>query len=113
MNSNDYFEKNRTVYYDALQNVRIKNDLTGWIIFFLRAVIYTAKSAKHKFENAVKLNPKYEQPMQMIGTSYWFLGKWDMAYRYYKKTLEINPKNEEAIKWANDSYEKMKKNKEF
>jgi len=57
----DFFEKNRTAYYDALQNVRTKNDLTGWIIFFLRAVIHTAKSAKYKFENVVKLVDDYEE----------------------------------------------------
>ena len=57
----DFFEKNRTVYYDALQNVRIKNDLTDWIIFFLRAVIHTAKSAKHKFKNVVRLVDEYEE----------------------------------------------------
>ena len=56
----DFFEKNRSTYYDALQSVRTKNDITGWIIFFLRAVIYTAKSAKLKFKDVVKLVDDYE-----------------------------------------------------
>jgi len=57
----DFFERNRTTYYDALQNVREKSDLTSWIVFFLRAVIYTAKSAKNKFKKVVKLVNEYEE----------------------------------------------------
>ena len=57
----DFFERNRTTYYDALQNVRIRNDLTSWIIFFLKAAHSTAKSAKNKFKNAFELVRKYEE----------------------------------------------------
>jgi Fic family protein len=57
----DFFEKNRTAYYDALQNVRVKNELANWIKFFLKAVIYTAKSAKYKFKNVVKIVDEYEE----------------------------------------------------
>lgn len=46
----DYFEKHRTEYYDALNRVRINNDLCGWIKFFLRAVISTAQTGKDKFK---------------------------------------------------------------
>jgi len=61
----DYFERNRTAYYDALQNVRVNSDLTSWVTFFLNAVIFTAKSAKLKFRNAVKLVTEYEN--QLLG----------------------------------------------
>ena len=57
----DYFEKNRTAYYDALQSVRIRNNLSNWIKFFLRAVTDTAKTAKYKFKNAVRLVTSYEE----------------------------------------------------
>jgi len=57
----DFFERTRTTYYDALQNVRVKNDLTNWITYFLKAVIFTAKSAKSKFKNAVTLVDDYEE----------------------------------------------------
>jgi len=59
----DYFEKNRTAYYNALQNVRLKSELANWIKFFLKAVIYTAKSAKYKFKNVVSLVNEYEERM--------------------------------------------------
>lgn len=51
----DYFEKNRNAYYEALDRVRIKNDIRHWIKFFLSASIYTAKTAKSKFKRVVEL----------------------------------------------------------
>lgn len=57
----DYFERNRMQYYDYLQNVRNKNDMTAWIKFFLNASIETAQSAKNKFKNAVKQADEYNQ----------------------------------------------------
>jgi Fic family protein len=39
----DYFEKHRTDYYDHLMRVRLNNDLSGWVQFFLRGVVETAK----------------------------------------------------------------------
>jgi len=49
----DYFERNRELYYNALDKPRLENDLRHWIKFFLSASIDTAKSAKIKFNNAV------------------------------------------------------------
>ncbi|MDD2481568.1 MAG: Fic family protein [Lutispora sp.] len=51
----DFFEKNRTAYYEALDRVRMKNDMRYWIKFFLTASIYTAKTAKSKFKRVVEL----------------------------------------------------------
>ena len=62
----DFFEQNRTAYYDALQNVRMKNDLSNWIKFFMKAIIYTAKSAKYKFKNVTKLVGDFEERMLKI-----------------------------------------------
>lgn len=56
----DYFEQNRTQYYDTLQNVRVKGDMLEWIIFFLQASIQTAKSAKYKFRRAVQQVEEYK-----------------------------------------------------
>jgi len=49
----DYFERNRELYYSALDKPRKDNDLGHWIRFFLSAAIDTAKSAKNKFNNAI------------------------------------------------------------
>ena len=49
----DYFERNRELYYSALDKPRKDNDLGHWIRFFLSAAIDTAKSAKNIFNNAI------------------------------------------------------------
>ena len=51
----DYFERNRELYYGALDKPRKNGDLRYWAEFFLNAAVDTAKSAKLKFSNAVKL----------------------------------------------------------
>lgn len=57
----DYFERNRTLYYDNLNRVRLFNDLTGWIKFFLKGLIETATTAKNKFEKVVALVNDYKE----------------------------------------------------
>lgn len=39
----DFFERNKTLYYDNLSRVRTKNDIGQWIKFFLTGVIQTAE----------------------------------------------------------------------
>ncbi len=55
----DYLEKNREAYYEALDRVRVKNDIAHWIKFFLEACIYTAKNAKSKFKEVTSLVIEY------------------------------------------------------
>lgn len=40
-----YFERNKSVYYENLDNIRAKNDLLQWIKYFLVGVEQTAKEA--------------------------------------------------------------------
>jgi|SRR5690554_930686 len=56
----DYFEKHRTIYYDNLNLVRIKNDLAQWIKFFLVAVIETSRKGIDTFQEILKLKDKIE-----------------------------------------------------
>nr|DAM83788.1 MAG TPA: Fic family protein [Caudoviricetes sp.] len=63
----DFFEKHRTEYYDALNRVRLNNDLIGWIKFFLKAVIETAKSAKVKFKNVTDYVKDTEERALKLG----------------------------------------------
>lgn len=51
----DFFEKNRNYYYDNLMQVRLKNDLEQWIIFFLVGVIETSKSSIQVFKDIIQL----------------------------------------------------------
>lgn len=63
----DYFEQHRTEYYDALNRVRLNNDLMGWIKFFLKAVISTAKTGKDKFKAVTKYVRDVENQALALG----------------------------------------------
>ena len=65
----DYFEQHRTAYYDALQSVRIRGDMEGWICFFLQASIETALKAKSKFKLALKQVNKYQEYLAKKGAN--------------------------------------------
>ena len=56
----DYFERNRTEYYENLTMVREKNELSKWIIFFLQGVIETAQKSIITFQEIIKLRNETE-----------------------------------------------------
>lgn len=57
----DFFEKNKTDYYDHLTRVRTNNDMLAWLKFFLTAVIETSEKAKTKFKKVVDLVSSYRE----------------------------------------------------
>lgn len=63
----DFFERHRQSYYDALSEVRANNNLEQWILFFLEAIIETAKKSKQTFENILKLRERYEDKILRLG----------------------------------------------
>ena len=56
----DFFEKNKSYYYDNLMSVRTSNNLTQWIKFFLVGVIETSKSSIQVFKDIITLKNKIE-----------------------------------------------------
>lgn len=64
----DFFERNRTHYYDNLTRVRGKNDLLQWFKFFLVGIIETAKSGIATFDNILKLQQKVDGQIQALGS---------------------------------------------
>jgi Uncharacterized conserved protein len=62
-----YFEKYRTAYYDALNRVRVVNDMSGWCRFFLQAIIDTATNGKTTFEKILALKRELDSQVFTLG----------------------------------------------
>jgi len=56
----EYFERNKTLYFDNLTFVRTKNDMKQWLKFFLNGVIETADKSISTLEEIRKLKEKIE-----------------------------------------------------
>jgi Fic family protein len=54
-----YFKLHRTEYYDRLMAVRIKGDWEGWLAFFLRGVVQTAREATTTAERIFELRENH------------------------------------------------------
>jgi len=63
----DYFEKNRTDYYNKLMRVRLNNDLSGWVQFFLKGINSTAKSSIQTFDGILKLQKEIDSQLRSMG----------------------------------------------
>jgi len=63
----DFFERNRASYYDALMNVRVGNDLTHWVRFFLNGVAQTATKGKEVFQQILALRTQAEHAILDLG----------------------------------------------
>lgn len=56
----DFFERHKSYYYDNLRTVRLNNNLTQWIKFFLVGVIETSKESIQVFKDIIKLKTDIE-----------------------------------------------------
>lgn len=56
----DFFEKNKSYYYDNLMTVRTTSNLIQWIRFFLVGVIETSKESIQVFKDILALKNKVE-----------------------------------------------------
>jgi Fic family protein len=64
----DFFERNRSHYYDNLMRVREKNDLLQWFKFFLVGIIETARNGIKTFDNILKLQKQVDSQIQTLGS---------------------------------------------
>lgn len=65
-----FFEKNRNIYYEMLDGVRINNDMKGWIKFFLQGIIETSKISKEKLKKVVELTKKIDIKIASLKVMY-------------------------------------------
>jgi len=54
-----YFKLHRTEYYDRLMAVRLKGDWEGWLRFFLRGIVQTAREATETAERIFELRESH------------------------------------------------------
>ncbi len=59
-----FFEKNRQLYYDNLTNVRERNDILGWLKFFLVGVEQTASQSISTLSEILTLKTSLETLIQ-------------------------------------------------
>jgi len=64
----DFFERNKSLYYDNLMKARIDNNITQWLKFFLVGVIETAQKGVQTFDAILKLKQQTELNIQTLGT---------------------------------------------
>jgi Fic family protein len=62
----DFFEKNKTLYYDNLTFVRTKNDLLQWIRFFLTGVIQTSEKSVATLQKIIELKNTIERERLLL-----------------------------------------------
>ncbi|MDR0736340.1 MAG: Fic family protein [Zoogloeaceae bacterium] len=63
----DFFERNRSSYYDALTLVRKNNDIGHWVRFFLNGVQETAARGSKVFQQVFALRSKADASVQTLG----------------------------------------------
>ncbi len=63
----DFFEKNRSSYYDSLSMVRTSNNLDQWLKFFLNGVSSTAKKSKNTLSKITLLKQDAELKISKLG----------------------------------------------
>jgi Fic family protein len=64
----DFFETNRTFYFDHLNAVREKSDLEQWFKFFLVGIIETAKNGIGTFDGIMRLQKQTDRSIQSLGS---------------------------------------------
>ncbi len=62
----DFFERNRTLYYDNLMRVRTHNDISQWFKFFLSGIIETAKMGVETFDGIMRLQKEIEIKIEKL-----------------------------------------------
>jgi Fic family protein len=63
----DFFERNRTSYYDALSRARASNDLIHWIRFFLSGITESATKGRTVFHKILQLRTDVETRILTLG----------------------------------------------
>ena len=84
----DFIERNKGVYYEKLSRAREFNDLTGWIKFFLEAIISTANSGVETFQRILSLKMEMDREILDFGKKAQNAGRL-IEYLYQKPLVNV------------------------
>jgi Fic family protein len=99
----DFFEHNRTLYYDNLMRVRTHNDLAQWFKFFLVGVIETAKQGIRTFDGILQLQRSLDTRLKALGNRAIDARKV-IDYLYTRPVIEVSSVEEVIQKSSVSSY---------
>lgn len=86
----DFFERNRSHYYDNLMVVRTKSNLVQWLKFFLVGVTETAQNSIETFNAIIKLRQEVEEKKIIQMGKRAPLAKELLTYLYSKPLVDTN-----------------------
>ena len=86
----DFFERNRSHYYDNLTVVRTKDNLIQWLKFFLVGVMETAQNSIETFNAIIKLRQEVEEKKIIQMGKRAPLAKELLNYLYSKPLVDSN-----------------------
>jgi len=64
----DFFERNRSLYYDNLMRIRETNDIAQWFKFFLVGVVETAERGIETFDAILRLQEEVDTMVEPLGS---------------------------------------------
>jgi len=65
----EFFKEHRQIYYDKLNSYREKDDIEGWLKFYLEGVSTTAEKAVSTARKIIKLKEDHTQKVATLGRS--------------------------------------------
>lgn len=65
----DFFKRHKSIYYDKLTAYREKDDIEGWLKFFLEGVIETSRDAVETARKIIKLREESYAKVASLGRS--------------------------------------------
>lgn len=95
----DFFERNRSLYYENLMLVRTKHDLNQWLKFFLTGVIETSRKGVTTFDGIMQLQKILEIKIKSMG-SRGVNAKKVIEYLYTQPIIDVS-KVEDLIQKSN------------
>ncbi|MBK8245407.1 MAG: Fic family protein [Saprospiraceae bacterium] len=85
----DFFERNKSLYYENLNRVRNHNDLTQWLKYFLEGVRSTSENAIQTFKHIIQIRTEVEHKIISLGKKQ-ALAKSFLQFLYGKPITDAN-----------------------